>query len=72
MVAQWLERATDNRAVAGSNPTEAAWKLWQFPFPHIASVFSKRHKPVEDSIFYLVNNASTTLINNNVNGKNLY
>ena len=23
-VAQWLERATDNRVVAGSNPTEAA------------------------------------------------
>ena len=27
-VAQWLERATDNRVVAGSNPAEAVWKLW--------------------------------------------
>ena len=27
-VAQWLERATDNRVVAGSNPTEAVWNLW--------------------------------------------
>ena len=42
-VAQWLERATDNRVVAGSNPAEAVWKLWQFPLPHFASVFRKRH-----------------------------
>ena len=42
-VAQWLERATDNRVVAGSNPNEAVWKLWQFPLPHFASVFRKRH-----------------------------
>ena len=41
-VAQWLEPAIDGRVVAGSNPTEAAWKLWQFPLPHIASVFRKR------------------------------
>ena len=33
-VAQWLERPTHNRVVAGSNPTEAVWKLWQFPLPH--------------------------------------
>ena len=39
-MAQWLERATDNRVVAGSNPTEAVWKLWQFPLPHFASVYS--------------------------------
>ena len=26
-VAQWLERATDNRVIAGSNPIEAFWKL---------------------------------------------
>ena len=26
-VAQWLERVTDNRVVAGSNPAEAIWKL---------------------------------------------
>ena len=43
MVAQWLERATDDRVVAGSNPTEAVWKLWQFLSPHFASVFRKRH-----------------------------
>ena len=42
-VAQSLERATDNRVVAGSNPAEAVWKLWQFPLPHFASVFRKRH-----------------------------
>ena len=40
---QWLERATDNRVVAGSNPTEAVWEFWQFPLPHFASVFQKRH-----------------------------
>ena len=42
-VAQWLEGATDNRVVAGSNPAEAVWKLWQFPLPHLSSVFPKRH-----------------------------
>ena len=30
-MAQWLERATDNRVVAVSNPAEAVWKLWQLP-----------------------------------------
>ena len=34
-MAQWLERATDNRVIAGSNPAEAVWKLWQFPLPHL-------------------------------------
>ena len=42
-VAQRLERATHNRVVAGSNPTEDVWKPWQFPLPHFASVFQKRH-----------------------------
>ena len=42
-VAQWIERATDNRVVARSNPTETAWKLWQFPLPHFASIFRKRN-----------------------------
>ena len=42
-VAQWLERATDDRVVAGSSPADAAWKLCQFPFPHFASVFRKRN-----------------------------
>ena len=42
-VAQWRERATDNLVVAGSNPADAVWNLWQFPLPHFASVFRKRH-----------------------------
>ena len=49
-MAQRLELATDNRVVVGSNPAGAAWKLWQFPLPHFASVFRMRHyKPT----FYL-------------------
>ena len=40
-VAQWLERATDDRVVMGSNLTDAAWKLWQLPLPHFAIVFQK-------------------------------
>ena len=28
-VAQWIERATDTRMVAGSNPAEAVWELCQ-------------------------------------------
>ena len=28
-VAQWLERMTDDRVVAGANPTGAASELWQ-------------------------------------------
>ena len=40
-VAQWLEHVTDNRVVAGSNPTEAVWKRWQFPLPHFASGLSE-------------------------------
>ena len=43
VVAHWLEHTVDDRVVAGSNPTEAAWKLWQFPLPHFASVFQKKH-----------------------------
>ena len=38
-VAQRLERATDNRVLTGSNPTEAVRELLQFPLPHFASVF---------------------------------
>ena len=51
-VVQWLERATDNRVVAGSIPAEAVWKLCQFPLPHFASVFRKTLKAVGP--FYLV------------------
>ena len=50
-VAKWLERATDDRVVAGSNPTEITWKLWKFPLPNFASAFRKRHKkPLGPSI----------------------
>ena len=53
-MAQWLEHATDNRVVAGSNPAEAVWKLWQFPLTHFASVFRERHeKPLVPSIWCL-------------------
>ena len=34
----------DDREVAGLNPTNTAWKLWQFPLRHFPSVFQKRHK----------------------------
>ena len=49
----WLERATDNRVVAGSNPAEAVWKLWQFSLPPFSQCLS------EDTLkavgpFYLV------------------
>ena len=37
----WLERSTDDRVVPGSNPTEAAWKLWQFCLPHFANCLSE-------------------------------
>ena len=39
-LAQWLERATDNRVLTGSNPAEAVRKLLQ-TLPHFASVFSE-------------------------------
>ena len=32
-VARWLERVTDDQVVVGSNPSEVAWKLWQFSLP---------------------------------------
>ena len=51
VVAQWLERTTDDRVVAGSNPTDAASKLYQIRFPHVASVFRMRYyKPSVPSI----------------------
>ena len=43
VMAQSFEHVTDDRVVVGSNPTEAVWKLWQFPLPHFASVFRKSH-----------------------------
>ena len=42
-VAQRLECATDNRVFTGSSSAVAVWKLLQFPLPHFASVFRKRH-----------------------------
>ena len=44
VVAQRLERSTDNRMVAGSNPTEAVWKLWQFPLPPLPVSFGRDTK----------------------------
>ena len=38
---QWLERATDNRVVAGSNPAEAVWKLGQFSFTPLCQCLSE-------------------------------
>ena len=49
-MAQLFERATEDRVVAVSNPTEVAWKRWQFRLPHFASVFRKRPKPVGPSL----------------------
>ena len=40
-VAQWLERATDNRVVAGSNPTKVVCKLGQFPLPPLCQCLSE-------------------------------
>ena len=40
-MAQWLEWATDNRVVAGSNPAEAVWKLWQFPLSPLCQCLSE-------------------------------
>ena len=40
-VAQWLERATDNRVVVGSNPTETSWRLWRFSLPHLPVSFGR-------------------------------
>ena len=42
-VAQWLVHSADNRVIAGSNITEAAWKLCPFLLPHFASVFRRKH-----------------------------
>ncbi len=50
-VAQWIERANDNRVVAGSNPAEAVWKLWQFPLLHFASKY--RGPPWKEVIVHL-------------------
>ena len=52
-MAQWLERATDNRVDAGSNPTETAWKLWQFPFTPLCQCLSEE-TPKAVGPFYLV------------------
>ena len=51
-VVQWFERATDNRVVPGSNPTEDIWKLWQFPLPTLPVSFGRYTK--NRWFFYLV------------------
>ena len=55
-VAQWLERTTDDRVVAGTNPTEAAWKLWQFQFTPLSQCLSEEMLKVVGP-FYLVSMA---------------
>ena len=47
-MAQWLERATDYRVVAGSNPAEAVWKLWQIKSNQIKSnqIKSAHHRDI--------------------------
>ena len=46
-VAQWLVRATDDRVVAGSNPSTCrrfkTWGVGQVRLPHVARVFRMRH-----------------------------
>ena len=54
MVAQWLEHAIDDRVVAGSNPTETAWKLWQFPLPHFTNWCISKETLKAVGAFYLV------------------
>ena len=43
-LAKWLERTTDEQVIVGSNPTGAAWKLWQFSLPNFASSFRRDTK----------------------------
>ena len=51
-VAHRLERATDNRVVTGSNPTEAVWKLANSFTPHSQCLSEETLKAVGP--FYLV------------------
>ena len=51
-MAQWLELATDDREFTSSNPTGAAWELWQFPLPILPLSFERDTKTVGP--FYLV------------------
>ena len=54
----WLECSTDNRVVAGSNPAEAVWKLWQFflypTFRHFANWCLSEDTLYAVAPFYLV------------------
>ena len=40
-MAQWLKRATDNRVLTGSNPTEAVWKLFAISFTPLCQCLSE-------------------------------
>ena len=54
-VAQWIERATDNRVVARSNPTETAWKLLAISFTPLCQCLSEETlKAVGPFYMYLV------------------
>ena len=44
MVAQWLERATDNRVVAGSNSAEAFGNFGNFLYHTLAVSFGRDTK----------------------------
>ena len=51
---QWLERATEDRVAAGSNPTEAAWKLQMaISFTPLCQCLSEETLKAVDP-FYLV------------------
>ena len=43
-MAQWLERATDNRVVAGSNPTEAARRHTKSRWSLLSGVYARGSK----------------------------
>ena len=60
-VAQWLERATDNRVVMGSNPTEAAWEVWQFALHHSYTSCDNLEEIAGWKIFYLSKTHQTHL-----------
>ena len=45
-VGQWLEHATGDREVTGTNHSDADSKLWQVRLTHIACVFRMRRSAI--------------------------
>ena len=43
-MAEWLELATDDQVVTGSNPTEAAWKRLPISSPPLCQCLSEETK----------------------------